>query len=403
MGLIDQLEAESKGIDAPEQVPETHKTSFNEMLGIINSGLPEGQRNTGLCKLGGLLRAAGLSRDVISGLLSSVNSSKSMGLSSKEIDTIARSVSRYSPKLENRLPQTNDIITIAQASEMFVEQKKRYGCLKTGFERYDKAISTFYPGEVLTIAGRSGTCKTTTGIEVSKRIAKELKGMCLFASLEMNPESVFFRMSNMEASRVYDKQFDAQDTNNYLSNSDLKERVIKEYGDKFLIINKDSLTLEQVENYYNIAKEHHSIPLILIDYLGYLNDAERGSTYDKVSRIARGVKGLAKRTGTRVILLCQTSREGKDGTAPVELHHLRDSGAIEESADYILGMWHSSIDQRLHCEVLKNRHGFKGVRFDFLNSGLNLIECDYYEEENEDGEEKTTSKAWGKRKGGVRA
>jgi replicative DNA helicase len=138
----------------------------------------------------------------------------------------------------------------------------------------------------------------------------------------------------------------------------------------------DSLTLPQIERYIALARESFgSVPVVAIDYLGYLRDATSGSQYDKVSRIAREVKALAKRTGSRIVLACQTSPAGEAGAVPVQLHHLRDSGAIEESADIIIGLWGDVDDPaRRHCAILKNRHGRQDVRFDLHNSNLSFTE-----------------------------
>ena len=119
---------------------------------------------------------------------------------------------------------------------------------------------------------------------------------------------------------------------------------------------------------------------MLIDYLGYIRDTESGSAYDKVSRTAKGIKALAKRANIRIVLLCQTSRAGEDGTVPVMLHHLRDSGAIEESADNVLGLWHAQETGRLHGELLKARHGRRNSKMDFITTGLSLTEDDFKEE-----------------------
>lgn len=389
MGLLDILDQEIESVQIEENNRES-KTSLNDIRGIINEGATLEGRNVSLTRVAGVLRAAGLSQAIICDLLLSINISSGMNLDRREVETIARSISKYQPKLENRLPDNSDIITIEQASKMHEELCKKYGKFKIGMERFDNALSTFFPGEVLTVAGRSGTGKTTLGIELASRIAFSFKGKCLFASLEMNPESVFFRIANMTYSKLEGSPRNAQTTFENLKNGALRKYTIDAYNDKILLLNKDSLTIEQIETYFNIAAEKNQISCILIDYLGYMNDCQAGTNYDKVSRIAKGIKALAKRLNTRIILLCQTSRAGEDGTVPVQLHHLRDSGAIEESADYILGIWHAYVDCRLHCEVLKGRTGSKGEKWDYINSGLDFQETDFLHEE-----QKKESK-WGK-------
>lgn len=378
MGLLDLINEPEESIKKDV----VNKDTYNGILCTLKGEIGVGARNVSLTQLGGLLRAVGLNKPVIEKLLVAVNGYHQLGLPEKEVLTIANSVSRYQPKPENRLPLSSDILTVEQASHKWYEQNKNGKVCEMGYTRLNDAIPFFSIGEVLVVAGRSGTCKTAFGIQISSNISKGLKTNCLFASLEMDSASVFFRMSNIELSKQTQNPCSAQTTAASLvqQGGALLQSVVRS-NKHFLIVDKDSLTIEQIESYLTSARETANIDLLLIDYMGYIRDSEHGSNYEKVSRIAKGVKALAKRQQLRIVLLCQTTREGKDGTEPVLLHHLRDSGAIEESADYIIGLWHSGNEEnRLHSEVLKCRNGRRGVKVDFINSGLYLVEEDYVEE-----------------------
>jgi replicative DNA helicase len=207
-----------------------------------------------------------------------------------------------------------------------------------------------------------------------------LGGKVFFASLEMNAEALFFRMGGMQISETDKMQYESAEIARRLNGEDF-ERTINKYGDRFRVVDKDALTIDQIEKYLTLAREQNNISLLLIDYLGYIRDTESGSAYDKVSRIAKGIKGLAKRANTRIVLLCQTSRAGEDGTVPVMLHHLRDSGAIEESADNVLGLWHAQEEGRLHAELLKARHVRRNSKMYFMATGLSLAEDEFKTED----------------------
>jgi len=166
MGLLDILDQEIESVPIEENNRES-KTSLNDIRGIINEGASAEGRNVSLTRLAGVLRAAGLSQTILCDLLLSVNTSTGMNLDRREVETIARSISKYQPKAENRQPENTDLVTIEQASKMHEELVKKFGTFKIGMERFDNAMSTFFPGEVLTIAGRSGTGKTTIGIELT--------------------------------------------------------------------------------------------------------------------------------------------------------------------------------------------------------------------------------------------
>ena len=387
MGLLEAVENEiGQGQDtlAAQAVINGARgaTSLDELLSGIRDGWPEGQRNNGLLSVAGLLRARGLSGEVINAILESVNRSTGMNLPAREVQGIARTVQRYTPKPENRACSQSDILTVADAGMKWRELRKKGRNCRTGYQALDASLPYFQAGEVFTIAGRSGTCKTTAGLQIGGGIARNLGGFCLFVSLEMDGAAVFFRLSNI---RLSESRGEAVTSETTAAELDARPALIEDVNLKFnhlLIVDKDSLPVEKIEEHLILAREkvqgRGEIPVIVIDYMGYIRDTQNGNTYEKVSRVAREVKALAKRQQVRIVLLCQTSREGKDGTEPVQLWHLRDSGSIEESADYILGIWHSkSEESRLHCEILKARHSPRGGRFDFVNQGLYLKEEPY--------------------------
>jgi replicative DNA helicase len=95
--------------------------------------------------------------------------------------------------------------------------------------------------------------------------------------------------------------------------------------------------------------------------------------YEIVSRLARECKGLAKMLNLPVIVISQTSRKAGAGDVEISLDMGRGSGAIEESADFVLGLFQVerdrlSIEDRepdhdVICKILKNRKGPKGSRW----------------------------------------
>jgi len=60
---------------------------------------------------------------------------------------------------------------------------------------------------------------------------------------------------------------------------------------------------------------------------------------------------------------------------------LRDSGAWEEGADYIIGIWHSMSEaNRLHASIIKDRFGERNKKFDIINKGLYYSTDEFKEE-----------------------
>jgi len=81
------------------------------------------------------------------------------------------------------------------------------------------------------------------------------------------------------------------------------------------------------------------LDVVIIDYLQRMKMGSKRETRQvQVGDFSCGVKQLAMDLKVPVLLLCQINREGKKAERPPELFDLRDSGAIEDDADYVLMM-----------------------------------------------------------------
>jgi replicative DNA helicase len=83
-------------------------------------------------------------------------------------------------------------------------------------------------------------------------------------------------------------------------------------------------------------KNDVGLELLMIDYLQLIEEDDvKGKIRERqVAQISRGAKAFALEYGIPVVLLAQLGRDAaKDGTP--KLHHLRESGAIEQDADIV--------------------------------------------------------------------
>ena len=116
--------------------------------------------------------------------------------------------------------------------------------------------------------------------------------------------------------------------------------------------------------------------IIFIDYLGYLKwQGNWKSIYEMVSMIAREQKEVAKRLNCVIVSLHQVTKT-KPGE-PIEAYHARDSGAVHESADIMIGAWRPELQEGLsdadkrtktglwRTKFLKNRYGPQDAIVDF--------------------------------------
>jgi hypothetical protein len=149
------------------------------------------------------------------------------------------------------------------------------------------------------------------------------------------------------------------------------ERRFRNDLKRFFVV-PTKVSLSDIEQYIKIIEDSKQlkIGLIGIDYMQLID--EPGKEYEQITKIARGSKDLAKYLNIPVIVLSQINRQGEDGNTEVSLSMGRGSGAIEEAADFMFGLWKNNED--LICKILKNRKGSAGSMWKLeLDSNCFLI------------------------------
>jgi replicative DNA helicase len=100
------------------------------------------------------------------------------------------------------------------------------------------------------------------------------------------------------------------------------------------------MTIQHIrDSCLKIKNEKGIIHRVFVDYLQLMQAAEGFNREQKISFISRNLKQLAKELDCPVIVLSQLSRsvENRPGKRP-NLADLRESGAIEQDADFV-GFW----------------------------------------------------------------
>ena len=202
------------------------------------------------------------------------------------------------------------------------------------------------PGEILIMMARAGVGKTAWACNLINALVEQ-GCRVLFFSMEMTGESILLRLASL-----------------YYA---VPQGTIKDWAkeepeqlDEFFSVYRD-LTVDDTNALtpkdINIRTRTADPDVVIVDYLQYIRGWGQGA-YEKATNAVIGLKAMAKSQGVPVIALSQTSRAGGDGTVPINMDMARDTGAIEETADYLLGMWRDrdEVDKR-HCSLLKNRHG----------------------------------------------
>lgn len=216
------------------------------------------------------------------------------------------------------------------------------------------------PGQLVLLAGETSHGKSAAALAISSHLMQAGHSV-LYLSMEMEPRELALRLAQMQG---YDSD------RHYARASDIDMRPLTDVGAMLLAAERESY-IRHVERVTQIPAliRRHRPDLVVVDHIGLLN-AEGRSPYERVSNSSRALKLLARRYELPTLCLCQLSRNHQ-GTVPMTLDRLRDSGRIGEDADTVLFVWRKRDEQGVLTSegkfvVAKSRNGRQGsVSFNF--------------------------------------
>jgi replicative DNA helicase len=254
----------------------------------------------------------------------------------------------------------------------------------TGIHEIDKRIRGVAGGELLFWIARAGSFKTAMLQNLLKNYIQHSAWGAVFFSIEMPISSVTERYHEIiqgSTGRDIEEIYATSQNGTSQIKEALERKFIKDLQNLFIIPTKVSIS--DVAAYVRLIEREFktTIGIIGIDYLGLMDGPGQGE-YEIVSKLARDCKGLAKLLNLPIIVVSQTSRKAGSGDVEISLDMGRGSGAIEESADFVLGLYQvererlsteeDEPDYDLICKILKNRKGPKGSRWRLNLDPINL-------------------------------
>ena len=256
------------------------------------------------------------------------------------------------------LTRLSEIIVSAydRIQKLSGEDKEQYQGLRSGLNKSD----------LIVIAGRPGSGKTTFGVNIAANVAKRSKDteIAIF-SLEMSKEQLASRMLSAES---------------LVPNTSLSGGMIS--PDDWIKLAEAADSLSQMNIYIDDTagitvpqikaklRRMKNLGLVVIDYLQLMESPNNhNNRVTEVSEITRQIKLMAKELNVPIILLSQLNRsvESRQDHRPMP-SDLRESGSIEQDADIILFIYRESMYDKqnpnqsaVECIIAKNRHGSTGT------------------------------------------
>lgn len=225
----------------------------------------------------------------------------------------------------------NDILTELYNS---LNNSQTYG-ITTGLKRLDKQINGWQKSDLVILAGRPGSGKSTAAMNFA--ISSALNGNpTAYFSLEMSKEQLVGRLlsivSEINSQDIIMKRLNEEQIKDLMNRSKILDKMPL-YIDESASLN----TFEFKSKARKLIKDKN-VKLIIVDYLQLMDaDSKKTSREQQISEISRSLKLISKELNITVIALSQMSRDIEKRTDKrPQLSDLRESGAIEQDADMVI-------------------------------------------------------------------
>ena len=211
--------------------------------------------------------------------------------------------------------------------------------IPTGYGVLDRSMTGgLQPGMLFVLAARPSIGKTAMALNMAYNIAMRGVPVGIF-SLEMSAEQLTLRLISSGA-RVNISDLAFQSEQNQGDLQKIKEACSNIRRSNIVIDETGGIDILELRSKARRMKEKHGIQALFIDYLQLItiNSGRNSSRENDVARISGSLKSLAKELSIPVVVLAQVNRKSEDekGESPEpQMHHLRESGAIEQDADVV--------------------------------------------------------------------
>ena len=264
------------------------------------------------------------------------------------------------------------MFTITDSAVRWEQRRSEAPGIKLGWPSLDAVLRPgLKPGQLFVPFAATGVGKT---VVLDNIVHNTRANRLLYVSLEMTAAEIYEHMYRIH--RFWNPKAD-------------RSQMSADYQ-RLRVADPNRLKAGELEGLIDeYADEVGAGPdIVIVDYLQYYAGGfKANSKYDKVTDAVMDLKAIAKGKGCVVISPSQANR-GTERGKPLSISGMRDAGTLEETADFVLGMFRP--DQQVNDEnepvggmtgsfktqLLKSRHGGAGRLFDLRLSNMSLALAD---------------------------
>ena len=211
--------------------------------------------------------------------------------------------------------------------------------MRTGFPSLD-TVYTPKAGDLYLIAARPSVGKSALAGSIAVRMITASPAYRVGSiSLEMTPESLAHRMIAQMSGIPVRVVCDPASHQNLVASelNRLSRAAATLRGCPMRFSRSRGMTIDRICSLAKHWSRRYGLDALIVDYVGLIPNPPRArDRTEGVGQISAKLKDLAMDLGIVVFALCQINREAGDPAERPRIHHLRDSGSLEQDADVVL-------------------------------------------------------------------
>jgi replicative DNA helicase len=278
--------------------------------------------------------------------------------------------SRFS-KLAERISGTDATPFVETVNRLMEEldarsKKEKHAGLMTGFSQLDEILcGGLAIGGLTILAARPSVGKTSFAGHIARNVS-ERGGAVLFCSLEQQQlelaERVIAGDARVSGKRLRTGELEPQHWNR------ISESADRTRSWRLWINDHSGQSSGQIASGARRTKRKaKGLDLIIVDYLNIIrHENPKWNRTEQVGASCLRLRDMGRELNVPVLLLCQLNRQAANEAGPPKLHHLKESGDIEQDADAVLFLhraaaWEPNRPDQIELHVAKQRNGPLGV------------------------------------------
>lgn len=242
---------------------------------------------------------------------------------------------------------------VAKTSHALEHYIKAAGVVEmpTGYACWDRLTGGLHAGEMSLLAGRPSTGKTSLAMCIAERMSIEGRKAVGVLSLEMSAQDLMLRLLCSRARVNFHRLrtgFAQQGDVDKLNVAGLKLRESRIYID-----DSPRLSILQVRSKLRQMKQRYDIRLGILDYAQLITKPPglEDNPVAAMTEISNGLKATAKELNIPLVILCQLNRESEKRGGRPKMSDLRDSGALEQDADFVGILFRKELPEEEEAEL----------------------------------------------------